>query len=237
MALTGSAVLAIWNGIQPEAEEGFISWHINEHIPERVAITGFLRGRRYISLQGTPKYFNFYETENIGVLSSPGYLEKLNSPSPWSKIIISNFTDTSRTACNTRLSFGQGDGATIMTLRLSLPLTTYRVIEEIRRIAIDILSCTGVTGFHLLQGDEETSNQPTEEKKLREKNDELAQWVILIESATPQALQSLISVQNLPEKLIKCGASSDMKIGIYTEQFSLSNSQIKSERITSKEDI
>jgi hypothetical protein len=50
MGLLGKGVLAIWNGIAPEAEEDFVAWHVREHIPERVALSGFLRGRRYVAL-------------------------------------------------------------------------------------------------------------------------------------------------------------------------------------------
>ena len=65
VALLGSAVLAIWNGIDADAEADFVRWHIKEHIPERVGLLGFRRGRRYVALEGTPKFFNFYETDNV----------------------------------------------------------------------------------------------------------------------------------------------------------------------------
>jgi hypothetical protein len=45
MSLLGRAVVAIWNDIVPEERANFIDWHNREHIPERVAIEGFLRGR------------------------------------------------------------------------------------------------------------------------------------------------------------------------------------------------
>ncbi len=32
MALAGKGVLAIWNGIAPEAETDFVAWHVREHI-------------------------------------------------------------------------------------------------------------------------------------------------------------------------------------------------------------
>ena len=63
MALFGRGVLAIWNDITDAAETEFVRWHVREHIPERVGLPGFLRGRRYIAHDGRPKYFNFYETE------------------------------------------------------------------------------------------------------------------------------------------------------------------------------
>jgi hypothetical protein len=45
MSLLGRAVVAIWNDIVPEERANFIDWHNREHIPERVAIEGFLRGQ------------------------------------------------------------------------------------------------------------------------------------------------------------------------------------------------
>jgi hypothetical protein len=96
MALLGKGVLAIWNGVATGYESEFLEWHVKEHIPERVGVTGFLRGRRYLSVDGTPAYFNFYETETYQVLSSEPYLGRLNDPTPWTRKVVSNFKDTSR---------------------------------------------------------------------------------------------------------------------------------------------
>ena len=100
MALAGKGVLAIWNGIAEEAESEFLSWHVREHIPERVAVPGFLKARRYVAVRGVPKYFNFYETETPADLGSPAYLARLNAPSDWTKRVVRHFSDTSRTACD-----------------------------------------------------------------------------------------------------------------------------------------
>jgi hypothetical protein len=51
--LAGEAVVAIWNGIDPDTREQFYDWHVNEHMPERVGIPGFRRGRRYIAADTT----------------------------------------------------------------------------------------------------------------------------------------------------------------------------------------
>ena len=48
--LAGEAVIATWNGITPEGRDEFYAWHIQEHIPERVGIPGFRRGRRYLAV-------------------------------------------------------------------------------------------------------------------------------------------------------------------------------------------
>ena len=85
MALQGKGLLAIWNNIADGGDTEFLNWHIREHIPERVSISGFLRGRRYIAHEGHPKYFNFYETETPQILLSPAYRARLNAPTPWTR--------------------------------------------------------------------------------------------------------------------------------------------------------
>jgi hypothetical protein len=49
----------------PAEEEDFSKWYDREHIIERVAIAGFLEARRYIAVLASPKYLNFYSTENL----------------------------------------------------------------------------------------------------------------------------------------------------------------------------
>ena len=106
MGLQGKGVLAIWNGIAPEAEKEFVAWHVREHIPERVGLPGFLRGRRYVALDGLPKYFNFYETTTADDLSSPTYQARLNAPTEWTRRVVAQFRDASRTICDVAVSLG-----------------------------------------------------------------------------------------------------------------------------------
>jgi hypothetical protein len=49
MALAGEGAICIWNDILPEHRAEFYAWHNEEHMPERVGIPGFRRGRRYIA--------------------------------------------------------------------------------------------------------------------------------------------------------------------------------------------
>ena len=75
MPLLGNGVAAIWHDIDAQSEPDYHHWHCHEHIPERVGIEGFLRGRRYVSveggLDGLPAFFHFYETESLATLTSP----------------------------------------------------------------------------------------------------------------------------------------------------------------------
>jgi hypothetical protein len=78
MPLLGQGVLAIWHTITPEGELEYWRWHDREHIPERVGVPGFLRGRRYRSLERSLDYLDLYEVEGSETLRSAPYLARLN---------------------------------------------------------------------------------------------------------------------------------------------------------------
>ena len=82
MSLAGQAVVAIWNDIAPEGRIEFYEWHNREHMPERVGIPGFRRGRRYIAKYGAPEFFTLYEADTAEVLVGQDYLNRLNNPTP-----------------------------------------------------------------------------------------------------------------------------------------------------------
>ncbi|HUQ76778.1 MAG TPA: hypothetical protein VM183_18815 [Burkholderiales bacterium] len=173
MSLAGEGVVAIWNGIRPEGRAEFYEWHSREHMPERVAIPGFLRGRRYIAAQAQPEFFTLYETVSVSVLSGPDYLARLNSPTEWTRRATQHFTDTSRSLCRVAVSLGPGAGGWLMTWRYEQP----QPIEPILR---EIAEAPGVVGAHLCIADRTASGIETEEKKGRPKN-AVPAFVILVE--------------------------------------------------------
>ena len=84
MALAGGGAICIWNDITPEGRDEFYAWHLHEHMPERAAIPGFRRGRRYVGLDAatSPEFFTLYETETAEVQTSAPYLARLNPEKP-----------------------------------------------------------------------------------------------------------------------------------------------------------
>jgi len=229
VALAGSGVLAIWNGIAAEAEADFIAWHMREHIPERVGVPGFLRGRRYVALSGTPKYFNFYETETPQTLSSAPYLARLNAPSPWTRRVVIRFQDTSRTLCAVAASLGLGDGGYIATLRLNAAGPRDVLVEDVTdKVATPLLAEPAIIGVHLLEGQPESGGAQTEEKTLRGQPDHTAAWILLIEAADPEPLQGALAGLASPAALAAAGASyaAPQDCGIYRLQYGLAHNQL-----------
>jgi len=161
MSLAGEGIVAIWNGIRPEGRAEFFEWHSREHMPERVGIPGFLRGRRYIALQAHPEFFTLYETQTTAVLTGADYFTRLNSPTPWTRRATAAFTDTSRSLCRVALSLGPGEGGLMMTFRFEdekagLQTTLSKLEEK-----------PGICGVHYCIADREGSDIQTEEKKGR----------------------------------------------------------------------
>ena len=92
-------------------------WHTFEHLPERLSIPGFLRGTRWVALEGTPRYLVLYEVEQLATLQSPAYLERLNNPTAWTRKIMPSYRAMQRGLCSVAGSFGHGLGHLCALLR------------------------------------------------------------------------------------------------------------------------
>ena len=228
MPLLGNGVLAIWNDIHPEQENEFLKWHVHEHIPDRIALPGFRRARRYIALNGTPKFFNFYETDWSTDLRSEAYHQSLDNPSEWTRRVVQHFTHTSRTLCKVALTLGQGEGAVIEALRL----TTQLAAADFKRQIADLLDTMpheyGVVGAHLLEGvPQGDPPHETAEMRLRGGVDETVAWVLLVEAVRADILEGLRQQDLCDSNLVKAGADPAIQRGIYALQFSLSKFEIE----------
>jgi hypothetical protein len=218
----GDGVLAIWNGIAPAADHEFVAWHVREHIPERVSLPGFIRGRRYVAIDGPPEYFNFYETQTAAILQSPPYLARLNAPTEWTRRVVANFTDTSRTICDIAWSMGLGEGGFIEAVVLKSVQEESAFAERLRRcLGPAYRNNFGLVGIHLLRGHTETSKADTVEAKLRGVPDKVAPWILLVEACTPEFFTRFRNGEGASGSLSMIGTASVLQRSIYQIQFAL----------------
>jgi hypothetical protein len=219
MSLAGKGAVAIWNDIAPEGRTEFYEWHDREHMPERTGIPGFLRGRRYIAVHGTPQYFTLYEAETPAVLTGKDYLTRLNNPTPLTaKVVPAYFRNTSRGICSVELSLGVGQGGYIVTMRLG-PAAGREA--DLRRYLIDtalppILERPAIVGVHLCVADRAGSSIETVEKRGREVG--VPNWLVLIESVDSDAADA--AADALGSGLTAHGAAPGIETGLYSLQFS-----------------
>ncbi len=183
MSLSGTGVIAIWHNLQESVRADFYEWHNREHMPERLAIPGFLRGRRYRALEGGPEYFNLYETADVSVLSSAAYLARLNAPTAWTRRVVPGFRDVARSLCRVHASFGVGQGGVMLTLRFAVAMTERDRVAA--RLADDVLPAIaaqpGISGTHVCLADETASAVATVESAARGTPTLVPTWMVLIE--------------------------------------------------------
>lgn len=113
-------ILAIWNDVAPGRDADFDKWFQGEHLAERLAVPGFLYGRRHQAISGASAYFNFYLVEHPDVLTSKPYLERLDNPTPMTRMIMAEvFKNMNRTLCHRTLRRGAFRGAYAVTVRFN----------------------------------------------------------------------------------------------------------------------
>lgn len=70
------------------AEEEFNDWYDTEHIPERMAVKGFINAQRWIGVDDPKFALATYDIENVRVLEDPAYtIRKAEGRTPWSRRI------------------------------------------------------------------------------------------------------------------------------------------------------
>ena len=85
----------------PAMEEEFNAWYDDEHLAERLAITGFRSARRWVAgvAPGEGKYLATYELDSPAVLQSPEYLARFEGATPWTRRCLGSAVLFKRWAC------------------------------------------------------------------------------------------------------------------------------------------
>ncbi len=197
--MLGNAAVVMWWDVAPEMRAEWEHWHSSEHMPERLAIPGFLRGTRWVALSGEPSYFVLYEVAELATLTGAAYLDRLNNPTPWSRKMMPHHRNMVRSLCVLREGWGGGVAHALATIRFSPTSDSTRLPRG-----------RGLTGAHLLQS-QPMSGAPTTEQKIRG-GDASADWVLLIGGYDVEA----VTKNAMPEGIV----------GIYRPAYSLSAGEI-----------
>lgn len=138
--------LSIWSDIPTDQETDYLHWLTREHTSERLAIPGFLGVGVYRALDvGVSRYFIRYELSSSEVLTSPTYLTRLNSPSPWSRGIMPSLRNFVRGGGRVLAQVGTGKGGLIGVLKFSdatastMPDRIHGLVDIDRIVAAEVL--------------------------------------------------------------------------------------------------
>lgn len=160
-SLHGQGFVAIWNGVSSGHEVDFQHWHEREHIPERLAIPGFMSGARWRAEEPAGGYFTLYQLEHPSVASSEAYLERLNAPTLWTREIMSYFQDNARCVGSFLKSAGDPPSSRIAVVRIQT------ASEGMSFSPDEIMAIPGVLGCHLGLSDAKASSLATKEREGR----------------------------------------------------------------------
>jgi hypothetical protein len=197
MPLAGTGAILIWNDIAPEGRDVFYGWHLAEHIPERLAVPGFLRGSRYIAADGDtqPEFFTLYETANPAVATSAPYLTRLNAPTPWTRTTTAHFRNTSRALTTVVASHGAGPGGVIATLRLRDTVDGHASLDRLRSAQnlSEFAELSRITGVHGCATDAAMSATKTAESRDRTDIQAAPIGALLIEGCDAAAVEAAVN--------------------------------------------
>jgi hypothetical protein len=166
--MIGHAALAIWFDVDPAGEDDVNCWYPRQHLPERLSVPGFLRGRRYEATHRGPRYFTLYETADAAVLASPAYIERLNDPTQWTRLALSSFRGMMRGVYRMLATRGDTCERHVFTARVTpTPGREPALRDWLAGEAPTALgSIPGVTGFGLYETESQMPSVVTEERRI-----------------------------------------------------------------------
>ena len=107
--------------VAPADVDDFNNWSDREHLPERVAIPGFLDARRFVSTEAPLRYLSMYLTETFDVLDSPAYRAALAKQTPWSVRNLQRLLAVQRVVGKVTVRHGPIWGRALSLTRLPAP--------------------------------------------------------------------------------------------------------------------
>ena len=223
MPLQGTGFITMWHDVEPSALEEWTEWHTHEHMAERVGIPGFRGGRRYWNAAlPRQRCFTLYEGDSAEVFRSAPYMERLNTPTPWTAKLAPSFRNFLRIACDTQASAGAGIGGAVATWRLDLAqgttLDAAGIVRECR-------ACQAVMAAHVALARPDITAYRTTESSLRPAGEEAGFDALVLAEGTGHA--ALAAVEPMLTKYLNGlpGANS-VQAAIYDLSFRLAATEL-----------
>jgi hypothetical protein len=79
--VTTGALLLFLNDIRDVADEAYVAWHRDHHVPQRLLVPGMRTAHRYERMSGAGlRFLTVYELADAGTLAHPDYLTLIAWP-------------------------------------------------------------------------------------------------------------------------------------------------------------
>ena len=180
-------LLFVATDVDAADDADFNRWYDQEHVEERVRITGFLSGARYSSLEGGRKYLGLYRTESLGVFTSPAYRAAFEKQTPWSVAKLDAMRQPIRRVCAVRAVTGFGSGSHVVVLPLAVSADADALTAHAAKVGAQLREQPGFVQSYLLIPDATLSTPlPRESTEGR-----VLQPLLMVEASGADAARTL----------------------------------------------
>ena len=203
-------------------------WHTHEHLPERLAIPGFLRGTRWVALRGEPRYFVTYEVADLDTLVSPAYLQRLNNPTPWTARLMPHYRGMRRGFCTVTASVGVGVGHVGLLLRFKPAAGAEAGLRSwlVGEVLPTLPARRGIGSVQLFEG--ASTPQMTNEQRIRGA-DAGIDWALFAIGYDAAALD-LLARDTLGDRHLAAHGATGVQAALYRLDYALSRAEIDAAR-------
>lgn len=208
-----AGLLLIWTDVTEDVEADFNAWYDRQHLAERVGVPGILNGKRYVAIEGAPKYFAWYETGTAAVLGSAAYGSRQANPTDWTQRVMPAFRNVVRVTAEQVAKAGSGLGAAALTLRVRPAAGREDDLQAVlAELTAEIAGRPGVVAVQSWRPSDADAAQGTTEAAMRAEHEEPPAWGLLIEATTPEAAAE--AAEGLGTELMEA-ADADVDAGVY----------------------
>jgi hypothetical protein len=203
--LIGQAAVLLFFDIVAQDVAEHDHWHTYEHMPERLAIPGFLRGSRWRT-SGASSYMVLYEVSDGAVLTSPAYLARLNNPTRWTQELMKSYRGMSRGLCRVDWTCGSGLGGAATAFRFQPAAGAEASLRSwLTSAALPRLPARpGLAGAALLES--AAAAPATREQGIRGGPDAGVDWAVVVSGYDAAALAVLEKEVLNGEEFVRNGA-------------------------------
>jgi hypothetical protein len=190
-------LLAIWSTIATETEVDYLHWLTREHIFERVGVPGFLSGRVFKRRDCLPsEYLMLYELASADVMSSDGYLARLNEPTPWTQKImpaLMHFRRGGGVVTHTA-DHGRAYGTHITIARFEDSMPAALVGPAGQRLLDDVVQFDWIVAARAMAVKTDATSIATREKSMRNGQEGAFSGLLVVEALDDSSLNDVESL-------------------------------------------